>query len=121
MGAAIYARISDDREGLRLGVSRQLQDCRALADRLGWAVAEEYVDNDLSAYKRVRRPEYRRMLDDIASGAVTGVVVYDTDRLHRQPRELEEFFDVCEHAGLSNLATAGGDLDLASTDGKLLA
>jgi site-specific DNA recombinase len=48
--AAIYARISSDVDGSGLGVARQLEDCRKLAESLGWPVAEEYVDNDLSAY-----------------------------------------------------------------------
>ena len=47
--AAIYARISRDVTGEGLGVERQLADCRALASERGWAVAEEYVDNDISA------------------------------------------------------------------------
>lgn len=121
MRTAIYARISDDREGERLGVKRQLADCRAHADRLGWNHREEYVDNDLSAHKRLRRPEYQRMLADIASGTITAVIVYDTDRLHRQPRELEEFLDVCEDVGVTDLATVGGDIDLATADGRLMA
>jgi site-specific DNA recombinase len=45
--AAMYARIGSDTEGRALGVTRQLQDCRRLADTLGWPVAQEYVDNDL--------------------------------------------------------------------------
>ncbi len=32
--AAIYCRISDDREGLGLGVKRQEEDCLALAERM---------------------------------------------------------------------------------------
>ena len=43
---AVYARISSDQEGTALGVTRQVQDCRELCTRLGWTVAEEYVDND---------------------------------------------------------------------------
>src|SRR4028118_2036105 len=33
--AAIYARISDDTEGRAAGVERQVEDCKALAERLG--------------------------------------------------------------------------------------
>src|SRR5450759_2307721 len=36
--AAIYARISSDPEGDMLGVTRQVTDCRALAERRGWRV-----------------------------------------------------------------------------------
>jgi site-specific DNA recombinase len=47
---AIYARISQDRTGEGLGVERQLKDCRAEAERRGWLVAQEYVDDDISAW-----------------------------------------------------------------------
>jgi len=41
--AAIYARISRDPAGTSLGTQRQVVDCRALAERRGWTVAEVYV------------------------------------------------------------------------------
>lgn len=64
--AAIYARISRDVTGEALGVERQLQDSRKLAESRGWVMAEEYVDNDISAYGGKSRPAYERMLTDIA-------------------------------------------------------
>ncbi len=97
--AAIYARISQDREGLQLGVQRQEEDCAALAAAKGWSIARVYVDDDVSAWdQRKTRPAYRQMLREIAAGVIDGVVVWDLDRLHRQPRELEHFFDVCAAA-----------------------
>src|SRR3990170_4093290 len=42
--AAIYARISSDRDGDQLGVRRQVEDCERLIARKGWEVAERYVD-----------------------------------------------------------------------------
>ena len=116
--AAVYARISSDPEGDRLGVNRQREDCEALAARKGWPVAEVYIDDDRSAYSGKPRPEYRRMLDDIASRSIDALVVYNLDRLHRQPRELEAFFDITDAAGLTNLATVEGDINLGSHDGR---
>jgi site-specific DNA recombinase len=92
--AAAYAHISEDRDGTGLGVARQEKDCRALAQRRGWHVVNVYVDNDISAYSGKPRPQYRQMLDDIKSGLIRAVVVWHLDRLHRQPRELEEFIDI---------------------------
>lgn len=109
MRAGIYARISSDREGDGLGVNRQLEDCEQLAEQRGWAVAETYVDDDVSAYSGKARPEYARMLDDLRTGSINGVLVYHLDRLHRQPKELEEFFEVCEAAGVRDLASFTGD------------
>jgi DNA invertase Pin-like site-specific DNA recombinase len=119
--AAIYARISSDPEGDRLGVTRQVDDCRAMAERRGWPVAETYVDDDISAYSGRFRPEYRRMLDDIRCGTVDAVVVWHLDRLQRQPKELEEFFEVCDAAGVRSMASVTGDTDLATHDGRFLA
>jgi resolvase-like protein len=89
--AAIYARISSDREGDQLGVRRQVDDCEQLSARKRWEVVERYVDDDVSAYRATTRPSHRRMLDDIQGGFIDAVVVWHLDRLHRQPRELEEF------------------------------
>jgi len=97
--AAIYARISRDSSGEGLGVARQLEDARREAERRGWPVAEEYVDNDIFAYRGKRRPEYQRMLADIAEGRVNAVVVYNFDRLTRRPIELKQFADICARAG----------------------
>ena len=119
--AAVYCRISDDREGRALGVARQEQDCRALAGRKGWPVGGLYVDNDISAADaKKRRPEYERLLGDIKAGLVDALIVWDADRLHRRPIELERFFEIADAAGLRHIATVGGDIDLASGDGLLI-
>ena len=96
--AALYARISSDQEGTGRGVARQLEDCRGLAETLGWVVGEEYVDNDVSAYSGKARPAYERMMADIRDGARDGVIVYHVDRLTRRPIELEEFASAIETA-----------------------
>jgi len=64
----VYARISSDRDGDHLGVTRQVEDCERLVARKGWGVAERYVDDDVSAYKGRVRPAYKRMLDDLRGG-----------------------------------------------------
>ena len=119
--AAIYARISQDRSGDALGVARQVRDCRAEAERRGWTVAEEYVDDDISAYSGKARPAYDRMLRDIEDGERDAVIVYHLDRLHRRPIELETFAATCLRAGVDDVVTLHGDVDLANGDGLLVA
>jgi site-specific DNA recombinase len=119
--AAIYARISSDPNGDQLGVKRQIADCQDFAARRGWPVFDVYVDDDQSAYSGRPRPAYRRMLADIRDASVDAVIVWHLDRLHRQPRELEEFFEVCEAASLRAMASVSGDIDLATDDGRFLA
>ena len=119
--AAIYARISQDRDGNQLGIQRQLEDCRAEASRVGWTVAEEYVDDDISAYSGTRRPAYQRMLDDIQDGLRDAILVWHIDRLHRRPLELEQLHRICQQSGVTDLHTVHGAFDLGTGDGMLLA
>lgn len=117
--AAIYTRISSDQEGTGLGVARQEQDCRALAERLGWPVAGIYCDNDISAYSGKKRPAYRRLLADVAAGRVDGVLIYHPDRLTRRPVELEEFVDTFTRAK-ARVKFVAGDADITTGDGLLV-
>jgi site-specific DNA recombinase len=119
--AAIYTRISHDPSGERLGVQRQEADCLEEAKRRGWSVAKVYVDDDLSAFNpKKSRPAYQRLLSDIQLGVRDGVMIWRLDRLHRQPRELEEFIVLCDKHHVA-LATVTGDVDLSTSQGRLLA
>ena len=79
------------------------------------------MDNDLSAWKGGKRPRYLEMLQDITDGHIDAVVVWHQDRLIRRPRELEEFFDVCDAAEVTDLASVSGDVDLGTSDGRFKA
>jgi site-specific DNA recombinase len=119
MRAAIYTRISSD-SGSSLGVVRQEQDCRLLAAQRGWTVVGVYVDNDISAAGGKPRPSYRRLLNDISEGLLEAVIVWDLDRLHRRPVELEEFLDLADRYKVG-LASVGGDVDLGTPQGRMVA
>lgn len=118
MQVGIYARISDDREELQLGVERQIQDCEALATKRAWTVAERYVDNDISAWSGKKRPAWECLLKDIEAERIQAVLTYHLDRFIRQPRDLERFFDTCDSVGLTNMGTVTGDIDLGTSDGR---
>ncbi len=116
---AIYLRISQDQRQDGLAVSRQRADCHARAKARGWLVYEEYVDESKSAYLRnVKRPAYDRMVADFAAGRFSAIVVYDLDRLTRQPAQLEEWITASEERGLT-LLTVDENLDLTTTSGQL--
>jgi site-specific DNA recombinase len=121
--AAIYCRISDDREGRGLGVARQETECRALADRVGWQVADGhvYTDNDLSAYRGRHRSGYKALLGALGRGEVDGLVVWHNDRLHRQQRELEDFIDLVDKTGVPIVTVTAGAFDLATASGRMTA
>lgn len=117
--AAVYARISLDRAD-RAGVDRQLKDCRALAKTHGWEV-REYVDNDMSAYSKKRRPEWERLLIDLHDGTVQALVAYHPDRLYRKLADLERLVVVIEAHHAQVVTCAAGDIDLATASGRMVA
>jgi site-specific DNA recombinase len=80
-----YARISSDDALDAHGVGRQEADIRAECERRVWPEPEMYVDNDLSAspFAKKRRPEWERLLADLESGVVDGVLVWKLDRATR--------------------------------------
>lgn len=119
--AAIYVRISQDRDGTRRGVERQEQDCRKLAKQLGWDVRNVYVDNDISAYSGKRRPQYEALLADIEAGALDGVIAWHPDRLHRSPLELEHYIDLSDKFGIQTNTVQAGIWDLSTPSGRLVA
>ena len=102
-------------------MARQIEDCERLAERKGWRVVEQYVDDDVSAWSGRKRPQYSRSLDDLEAGAIDGLLVYDLDRLHRQPSELESFIELCSRLRLTNVASVSGDIDLTTPDGQFQA
>lgn len=117
---AIYCRISLDVAGEALGVGRQEEDARALAERRGWDVGEVFVDNDFSAYKRKPRPAFEEMLRKLQAGLFDGLAAYDLDRLMRRNSDLERIIDLYDHRPLI-FATVQGDIDLSTPDGRTMA
>jgi site-specific DNA recombinase len=119
--AAIYARISDDKTGERLGVMRQIDDCEQLAASLGFEATEHFIDNDISAFSGKRRPEYERLLDDIKCGRVDTVITWHNDRLHRSPLELEHYIEISEKHGVVTHTVRAGYFDLSTPVGRMTA
>ena len=63
MKAAAYIRISRDHTGEQFGVGTQRDRINALIKARGWTLADEYVDNSVSASKaRGKGTAWARML-----------------------------------------------------------
>src|SRR5215217_396901 len=108
--AAIYARQSLDRTGEGMAVMRQLAECRDLAKRNGWKVAEEFVDNDVSASSRKPRPEWTRLLADLEAGRYDVLVCWHTDRLYRRLRDLVDVVEIAERRALRIASVKASDI-----------
>lgn len=118
--ADLYERISDDREGKRLGVKRQDQDNRALAARLGMHVRDTYVDNDISAgpASKKYRQRFRDMMQAVRDGQVKVVLAYSTSRVTRRPEEGEEIITAARDYGVKFIYVASPYYDLTTADGR---
>lgn len=116
----IYARLSRNPDGELEKIETQVADCRKVAERNGWTVAEVHKDPSLSAWKRgVRRPGWENLLDRMKNRKADGVIVWHTDRLLRQPRDLEQLIDFGERDGLV-VASAYGEYDLSRSDDRFM-
>lgn len=117
--AAIYLRISKDRGSDEAGVRRQEKICRRKAKQLGWRVVSVRTDNEKSAsrYARKKRKEFLAMLADIEAGRVDAVMVYNSDRLTREPKVMERLIDLTETLGLA-WWHENGEIDLRTRNGR---
>ncbi|MEV5689914.1 recombinase family protein [Micromonospora globbae] len=121
--AAMYRRISRDREGLELGATRQSEDCAALVARRGFELVADYCDNDISASTKSRktRPEYERMLADARDGQFDVIVAYTTGRITRRPREFEDLIDLSVQHGIEFEYVRSPTFDLSTAAGRRIA
>ena len=77
------------------------------------------LDDGLSAWKRrVRRPGWERLLERVQSGESDGIVVWHTDRLFRQPRDLEFLIALAERG--FTVYSARGERDLSDPDDRFI-
>jgi DNA invertase Pin-like site-specific DNA recombinase len=86
-----YTRISADKSGAAAGVESQHEENAEFAEERGVTLARTYTDNDLSAFSGVERPEYERLLADIAAGLIASVTIWHANRLHRSSDEVSRF------------------------------
>jgi DNA invertase Pin-like site-specific DNA recombinase len=121
MRAAVYTRISSDPTGEQLGVTRQLEDCEGLAERLCWEIVARFDDNDISAYDGTKRPGFEAVLAAMKRNEFDTLICWHPDRLYRSLKDLERLIDIAEERGINIRSVNGGDLDLSNATGKMLA
>lgn len=118
---AVYARISEDELGLEEGVTRQLEDARALATQRGWTVVAELQDNDLSATNGKHRPGYDALMRAAEAGGFDRIIAYHTSRVWRNRVERAQGIDLLKKAGVSLTTVKGPELDLSTAAGRGMA
>ncbi|MCP3804964.1 recombinase family protein [Allokutzneria sp. A3M-2-11 16] len=99
-------------------IDTQWADNRKVIERIGASLGEQLKDG-LSAWKRsVRRPGWERLLERVESGESDGIVVWHTDRLFRQPRDLEKLIELGERG--FKIYSAHGERDLSRADDRFI-
>lgn len=118
--AGIYCRISRSDLEDTTKVEDQERISRDLATRLGWDVAEVYVDNNRSAWKKNRKREaWDAMLTAIGEGRLDAIIVYHGDRLIRQPWDLEQLLNLADTKGI-RLASPTGVRNLDDSQDRIM-
>ena len=85
---ALYARVSTDSQT----TENQLLQLRAVAERHGWMVVAEYVDNGVSGAKgRNERPKFDALLNGVARREFDMIAAWSVDRLGRSLQDLLGF------------------------------
>lgn len=119
--AVLYARISVDKTGDEVGVTRQLHDMRQLAEGRGFEVVAEVTENDTSASKGLRRPGYERVWHLVTTEQVDHVIVWQSSRLMRSRKDRAEVINAFGKHNVDVVAVKGPSFDLRSAYGRGMA
>jgi site-specific DNA recombinase len=118
----IYVRLSEVRPGEEaVSLVTQEADCRKLAKRKGWKVAQIYRDAGRSAWSDSRdRPGFDKMLVDLEAGRIAGILAWKQDRLGRRVAEVAALLDRARQLG-AIVATVTDGLDTTTSSGRMAA
>ncbi|MFC3347338.1 recombinase family protein [Streptomyces echinoruber] len=114
-----YARVSNDDLGAAEGVGSQHQDNEEFAEEIGHPLAATYQDNSLSAFNGRERPEFLRLLSDVAAGLIAVVIVWHADRLTRDVQEGLNIIKLFRAHGVRLFSVQkGGEYHLSRASGR---
>ena len=99
--AALYARVSSDRQDVDLSVAAQLRALRDFAGRNGYVVAREYIDEAESG-RVADRPQFTKMLDEAAlpEAPFQEILVWKFSRFTRKREHAVAFKSMLRRRGI---------------------
>lgn len=124
--AAIYARLSAPQSGRADdensdSITNQIADLTALAASQGYEVYDTYADDGISGYSGKTRPDFQRMLVDVADGRVDIILARHADRLERNEAEGTILRVASIKAAVRWQYSSGQVVEPATAEGGLLA
>ena len=117
--AALYARVSSDRQDVDLSVAAQMRALRDYAEKNGYLVAREYVDEAESG-RVADRPEFRKMIDEATKpdAPFEEILVWKFSRFTRKREHAVAFKSMLRRKGVRVVSITEQADD--SPTGKLL-
>ena len=99
--AALYARVSNDRQDVDLSVAAQLRALRDYAKNNGYSIAREYVDEAESG-RIADRPQFRNMIDEggKATAPFQVILVWKFSRFTRKREHAVAFKSMLRRKGI---------------------
>lgn len=119
--AAIYLRISLDRENTRLAVDRHREDAEALIQARKWSLVDVYEDNDTPGSGRRKRPDFERLLQDVEKGLIDVIVAQEWPRLERNRADGVRIIEAAQRHHVLLTFAKGSDIDCSTAMGRLAA
>ena len=98
---ALYARVSSDRQDVDLSVSAQLRALRDYAEKNGYHVAHEYIDEAESG-RIANRPQFKKMIDEAAKpeAPFKEILVWKFSRFTRKREHAVAFKSMLRRRGI---------------------
>ena len=117
--AALYARVSSDRQDVDLSVAAQLRALRDYAEKNDYLVAREYVDEAESG-KVADRPQFQKMLDEAGKpqAPFKEILVWKFSRFTRKREHAVAFKSMLRRRGIRVVSITEQAEDTAT--GRLL-
>ena len=117
--AALYARVSSDRQDVDLSVAAQLRALRDYAEKNGYLVVREYVDEAESG-RVADRPQFRKMLDEAGkpNAPFQEILVWKFSRFTRKREHAVAFKAMLRRRGIRVVSITEQAEDTAT--GRLL-
>lgn len=114
----IWVRVSTEDQSKGESPEHHEKRARFYAESKGWQVKEVYNLEAVSGKSVMDHPETQRMLQDIRSGHITGLIFSKLARLARNTKELLEFAEIFKEHG-ADLISLQESIDTSSPAGRL--
>lgn len=114
----IWIRVSTEMQVKGESPEHHEKRARLYAEAKGWDVVETYRLEAISGKSVMDQPETKRMLKDVKSGKISGLIFSKLARLARNTKELLEFAEIFK-AHNCDLISLAESIDTSSPAGRL--